>query len=189
MIVDKYLTTLYSNILPVSLLFYQLLNCDHNSPYSQDKNHIGLISPTSNISQTTDGLPDLEPFDFDNATETINNMMETDLENCKETEIKDCHEICKLGHDMRECDPSYDGHHAMTYYDDLWGGLTCIKADCPNAGRSFGEMIKMKIKVHYCKLCENYEGYNRCNHVICDLCKTKDEESMSGNRRSRRMRN
>ena len=54
---------------------------------------------------------------------------------------------------------------------------------------SFGEMIKKKVNVHYCKLSEIYERNKRCNQAICDFCKTKDEESMGGNRRSRRMRN
>ena len=127
--------------------------------------------------------------DFDNASKYINDLMESDMEKCNTSTEEIEVDKCKLGHDMRECDPVYDGHYAMSYYNDLWGGLTCIRADCPNAGLSFGEMIKKKVKVHYCKLCENYEGSKRCNHVICDLCKTKDEDSMGGNRRSRRMRN
>ena len=130
-----------------------------------------------------------EPLDFEYATKEINDKLQTDIERCNEKTNDVSKDQCALGHDMRECDPAYDGHHAMSYYNDLWGGLTCVRADCPNAGLSFGEMIKKKVKVHYCKLCESYEGNNRCNHVICDLCKTKDEEIMGGNCRSRRMRN
>ena len=48
---------------------------------------------------------------------------------------------------MRMCDPDYDGHHKMEYYDDLWGGLVCVKEKCSNKGLSVGQLIKKKIKV------------------------------------------
>ena len=210
------------------------MNCGSSVTYSQNENHIPMISNNSTPVQGTNTTINLEssphdvqePFDFDDATKEINDKLQTDIERCNDknievsedecalgqdvrecvtkdindkvqTDIEKCNDKnkevsedkCALGHDMRECDPVYDGHYAMSYYNDLWGGLTCVRADCPYAGLSFGEMIKKKVKVHYCKLCENYEGHKRCNHVICDLCKTKDEDSMGGNRRSRRMRN
>ena len=126
--------------------------------------------------------------DFDNATNYINDLMKSDMEKCNSSKEEIVLDTCKLGHDIRVCDPDYDGHHAMSYYDDLWSGLSCIKAECSNSGLSFGELIKKKIKVHYCRFCQNYEGYNRCKYVICDVCKLKDEESIGGNRRSRRNR-
>ena len=173
------------------------MNCGDTLTYSQPENIIPIISRNSTPVQGTNTKINLEslptdvqePLDFEYATKEINDKLQTDIERCNEKTNDVSKDQCALGHDMRECDPTYDGHHAMSYYNDLWGGLTCVRADCPNAGLSFGEMIKKKVKVHYCKLCENYEGNNRCNHVICDLCKTKDEEIMGGNCRSRRMRN
>lgn len=91
-------------------------------------------------------------------------------------------------HDMRECDPAYDGHYNMSYYDNLWGKVTCIKAQCPNSGLTFGELIKKNIKVHYCKDCEEREGKHNCNHVICDVCMQKEDAHDGTNRRSKRRR-
>ena len=91
-------------------------------------------------------------------------------------------------HDMRECDPAYDGHYNMSYYDNLWGKVTCIKVDCPNTGLTFGELIKKNIKVHYCKDCEEREGKHNCNHVICDVCMQKELGDDGTNRRSKRRR-
>ena len=47
---------------------------------------------------------------------------------------------------MRACDPAYDGHYKLSYYDNLWGKVTCVKVGCPNAGLSFGKLIKKKHK-------------------------------------------
>ena len=173
------------------------MNCGPSATDSHNENLIRVISNNSSPVQDINTQINLEslqhdsqePLEFELATKEINDKLQTDMEMCNHKSDEAVEDQCALGHDMRECDPVYDGHYAMSYYNDLWGGLTCIRADCPNAGLSFGEMIKKKVKVHYCKLCENYEGSKRCNHVICDLCKTKDEDSMGGNRRSRRTRN
>ena len=51
---------------------------------------------------------------------------------------------CKK-HDMRSCDPAYDGHYPVSYFDNLCGNVTCVKSDCPNTGLTFGELIKKHI--------------------------------------------
>ena len=92
---------------------------------------------------------------------------------------------------MRMCDPDYDGHHKMEYYDDLWGGLVCVKEKCSNKGLSVYELVaKKKMRVHYCGNARNYEGEFRCSHMICDHCMQKESESKEGSRRrSKRRRN
>ena len=95
--------------------------------------------------------------------------------------------ICKK-HKMKICDPAYDGHHPLSYYYNLWGNVTCVKIGCPNEGLTFGELIK-KIKVHYCKECEEREGKHNCNHIICNVCMEKEMGDEGTNRRSIRRRN
>lgn len=95
---------------------------------------------------------------------------------------------CKK-HDMRTCDPAYDGHYSISYFDNLCGKVTCVKSDCPNAGLTFGQLIKKHIKVHYCKECEEREGKHNCNHVICDACMEKELGNDGTSRRSKRRRN
>ena len=179
------------------------MDCDSNAKTSQVINFpmVGADSATeqennkniekhifeNNSGNEHDGYDEFMT-DFDNASKYINDLMESDLEKCNTSKEEVELDKCKHGHDVRVCDPDYDGHHAMSYYDDLWSGLSCTKADCSNAGLSFGQLIKKKIKVHYCRFCQNYEGYNRCKHVICDVCKLKEEESNGGNRRSKRHR-
>ena len=111
--------------------------------------------------------------------------MEDDLKR-----IEKGNESCCEVHQIMVCDPEYDGHHKMEYYEDLWGGLVCVKEKCSNKGLSVGQLIKKKIKVHYCKHSQNYEGELRCLHMICDHCMQKESESKEGSRgRCKRRRN
>ena len=90
------------------------------------------------------------------------------------------------------CEPAYDDHHPLSYYQSLWGNLTCIKDGCPNKGLSFGQIVKKQIKVHFCKGCKERDGKQTCNYVICDICMEKELEKEIGhgskNRRSKRRR-
>ena len=127
-------------------------------------------------------------FDEDLVTDQIHKVAEKmplfqKLNDKQKSEVVEEHK-----HDMRECDPAYDGHYNMSYYDNLWGKVTCIKTDCSNAGLTFGELIKRNIKVHYCKDCEEREGKHNCNHVICDVCMEKELGKDGTNRRSKRRR-
>ena len=142
------------------------MNCSDTVTYSQHENLIPMISHNSTPVQASSKMIDIEPLaqgaqellNFKYATKEMNDLIQTDLERCNDETNEVSQDECALGHDMRECDPVYDGHHAMSYYNNLWEGLTCVRADCPNTGLSFGEMLKKKVKVHYYKLCENYKG-------------------------------
>ena len=83
---------------------------------------VNITPPDENLEIAASGLISLNEL----AQEKVDEPQE---QTCKE-------------HDMRECDPAYDGHYSMSYYDNLWGKVTCVKVGCPNAGLSFGKLIK-----------------------------------------------
>ena len=167
------------------------------TPDTEEEIDGGYDSEFSMSKESGDFLED-ELNALDNDKESKNDMKA--LEQYKKTCDKKSKEVeqgkkrkkhanCLLKHDMRECDPEYDGHHSMSYYDDLWGGLSCIVPGCPHAGLSFGQLIKKKVKGFYCKLCENYGEWERCKHVVCNVCKVRQEdEEMGHSRRSKRTR-
>ena len=180
------------------------MNISNGTPPSVNKDVATVITPVTDeeinggydsefsISKESGDLLREELKALDKDKENANDMKA--LEEYKKTSDKKSKEVeqvkekkrhanCLVSHDMRECDPEYDGHHSMEYYNDLWGGLSCIMPGCPHAGLSFGQMIKKKIKVFYCKLCENYGEWERCNHVICNVCKVRQEDQEMGNRR------
>ena len=166
-----------------------MLNCDTNTqipPVVLDYNINSPLSSPKRAAQTVfTQAPTDEEYDsaFETITKEANDLIEAEL-----SIINESTKLCN--HKMVVCDPAYDGHHQMGYYDDLWAGLKWIKKNCKNKGLSFGQLIKKKIKVHYCKYSENYGGINRCNHVICDHCMEKEEQSEggTGTRRSKRRR-
>ena len=113
----------------------------------------------------------------------VNDLLEKELKDINENE-KD---VCANGHDIRLCNPSYN-NYSMDYYQSLWGDITCVKVNCQNKGRTFGELMKKNIRVHVCKMCEIYDGVSKCSYMMCDHCKVMEDDSGGGQRRSKRRR-
>ena len=120
--------------------------------------------------------------------EATNAKLQSELKHIEEEKRQQANSCEISGHDMREYDPEYNGSYDIKYVDDLFNGLECIDPKCPNKGLSVGKLIKKKIKVHYCKRCENYKGITQCNHVICNICTIRNEDAQTGRRRSKRTR-
>ena len=68
----------------------------------------------------------------------VNDLLEKELKEINENVEED---VCANGHDIRVCDPSYN-KYSMDYYESLWGNITCVKVDCKNKGKTFGELMK-----------------------------------------------
>ena len=85
--------------------------------------------------------------------EGINDLLEKELEEINEKDEEE--DVCANGHNISLYDPSYN-NYSMDYYDSLWGTITCIKVNCKNKGKTFGELMNKKISEYMCERCVQY---------------------------------
>ena len=154
-----------------------------STPTSQTK-------PSSNVADSTPSIESEDSSQGDTDDDTVSNVKVTNWLNKELEEMNNKNsDWCNGDHIMTVCDPAYDQHYTLTYFESLVGEVKCVKQNCPNQKFTFGQLVKKGIRMHYCSHCKKIEGKVRCDYVVCDVCKVMEEDSNSGKRRSKRARN
>ena len=119
-------------------------------------------SPTKHSSDVLDSTPSIENEDSllgDLDDDTISNDKVTNWLNKELEEMNNKNsDWCNGDHIMCVCDPAYDQHYKLEYFESLVGQVKYTRQNCPNFKFTFGQLVKKGIRMHYCSHCKKYEG-------------------------------
>ena len=131
-----------SSYLPFQCCIFQLLNTDLKAREQQNSTVVHAVEAAVKIPRFEGVEDDLRSCDsVFSVGEGVNDLLEKELEEINEKDEEE--DVCANGHNISLYDPSQN-NYSIEYYDSLWGTITCIKVNCKNKGKTFGELMKKK---------------------------------------------
>ena len=131
-----------SSYLPFQCSIFQLLNTDLKVREQQNSTVVHAVEAAVKIPRFEGVEDDLRSCDsVFSVGEGVNDLLEKELEEINEKDEEE--DVCANGHNISLYDPSQN-NYSIEYYDSLWGSITCVKVNCKNKGKTFGELMKKK---------------------------------------------